>query len=64
MQEFIKEGANTNNGRRQKAFDVAKLMESEVKLLEVFIEEKGVDAILGQYGYTALMYAARQEKQR
>ena len=72
VREFIREGADITKGRRQSAFDVATLMESEAKLFEVFIAEKGVDAIVGKYGEkvvdarvgrkgeTMLMLAARK----
>ena len=40
VREFIREGADISAGRRQSIFDVAKLMKSETKLIEVFIDEK------------------------
>ena len=63
--DFIREGSDVSIGRAQNAFDVATLMESEAKLIEVFIAEKievfidakGVDAIVGD-GRTVLIYAA------
>ncbi len=57
VRELIREGADINVGRSQNAFDVATLMESEAKLIEVFIAEKGVDTTVGQYGHTMLMLA-------
>ena len=58
VRELIREGADINVGRSQNAFDVATLMESEAKLIEVFIAEKGVDAIVRD-GWTTLIYASR-----
>ena len=59
VREFIREGADILAGYSQNAFDVATLMESEAKLIEVFIAEKGVDATVGRNGETMLMLAAR-----
>ena len=58
VRELIREGADISVGRSQNAFDVATLMESEAKLIEVFIAEKGVDATVGQYDRTMLMLTA------
>ena len=58
VRELIREGADLSVGRSQNALDVAKSMKSEAKLSEAFIAEKGVDATIGQYGYTMLMLAA------
>ena len=72
VREFIREGADLARGRGQYPFDVATLMESEAKLFEVFIAEKGVDGIVGKFGEkgvdarvgrngeTMLMLAARK----
>ena len=57
VREFIGEGSDVSIGRAQNAFDVATLMESEAKLIEVFIAETGIDATIGQYGDTMLMLA-------
>ena len=72
VREFIREGADLARGRGQYPFDVATLMESEAKLFEVFIAEKGIDGIVGKFGEkgvdarvgrngeTMLMLAARK----
>ena len=70
VQDFIREGAYISSdrrqsaweeafsgGRRQSAYDIAKEMKREAKLLEVFIAEKGVDAVVGECGHTILMLA-------
>ena len=62
MREFIAAGADLNAGRRQNALDIAELMESKAKLLEIFTAEKGIDAAVRKYGVTALMLAAREGK--
>ena len=59
VREFIREGADISAGRTQNVFDVAKLMESETKLVEVFIDEKGVDATIGNRNDTLLIKAIR-----
>ena len=41
VREFIREGAVLSLGRAQNALDVAKLMESEAKLIEVFYRREG-----------------------
>ena len=58
VREFIRAGADLSGGRSQNALDVATLMESAAKLIEVFIAERGVDATIGRYGNTLLMLAA------
>ena len=58
--DFIREGSDVSIGRAQNAFDVATLMESEAKLIEVFIAEKGVDATFGWGGKTTLIHASEQ----
>ena len=60
VREFIREGAHIVAFRRQSALDLAKEMKSEAKLIEVFIAEKGVDAVVGEHGHTILMSAARR----
>ncbi len=60
VRKFIREGADISAGRRQSIFDVAKLMKSETKLIEVFIDEKGVDATVGKDGDTVLILAAKK----
>ena len=60
VRELIREGANISAGNLQNALDVATLMESEAKLIEVFIAEKGVDMTVGQGGDTMLMLAANK----
>ena len=57
VREFIREGADISAGYSQNAFDLAKEMESETKLIEIFIDAKGVDAIVRD-GRTVLIYAA------
>ena len=44
VREFIREGADFFAGRRQNALDVAAMMHSETKLIEVIATEKGDDA--------------------
>ena len=58
VRELIEAGADLSVGRSQNALEIAKLMNSETKLIEVFIDAKGVDAIVRD-GWTALMHAAR-----
>ena len=55
---LIRAGGDIYAGRRQNALDIAKLMESEAKLVEVFVAEKGADVPFGYHGETALMRAA------
>ena len=58
VRELIEAGADISLGSQQNALEIAKLMNSETKLIEVFIDAKGVDAIVRD-GWTALMHAAR-----
>ena len=61
VREFIREDASISVGRYQNALDVAVLIKSEIKLLEAFIAEKGVDAInatIDPYNGTPLMEIA------
>ena len=60
VREFIREDADIVAGHSQSAFDVATLMKSEAKLIEIVIAEKGVNAIAGRNSRTMLMYAARE----
>ena len=62
VREFIREGANLSIGRAQNAFDVATLMKSEAKLIEIFIAEKGVDATVGWGRKTLLMHASERRQ--
>ena len=61
VRELIREDAHILIGRHQNALEVAILMKSEIKLLEAFIAEKGVDAInaiIDPYNGTPLMEIA------
>ena len=58
VRELIEAGADISLGSQQNALEIAKLMNSETKLIEVFIDAKGVDAIVRD-GRTVLIYAAR-----
>ena len=57
VRELIEAGADISLGSQQNALEIAKLMNSETKLIEVFIDAKGVDAIVRD-GRTVLIYAA------
>ena len=58
VRKFIREGADIFAGYSQNAFDVAKEMKSEAKLLEIVITERGVDATVGGgYLNTVLIWA-------
>ena len=71
VREFIKDGANLFAGHKEDALDVAEMMESEAKLVKVFVNERGIDAagasatlkiragINGgdKHGWTPLMWA-------
>ena len=57
VRELIEAGADISLGSQQDALEIAKLMNSETKLIEVFIDAKGVDAIVRD-GRTVLIYAA------
>ena len=59
VRKFIREGADVGAGRRQTAVDIATMMESEIALLEVLIDEKGVDAVV-YAAFTLLSWAARE----
>ena len=61
VREFIREGADIGADRRQSVFDVATLMKSETKLIEIFIAEKGVDATVGRYLDPALIWAVKKK---
>ena len=43
VHKFIKDGTDPNAGHIQKALDIAEMMENEKKLLEVIVEEMGMD---------------------
>ena len=43
VHELLAEGADITAGRKQNAWDVAKIMESEAKLIEALISEKGTE---------------------
>ena len=60
VRALISAGGNIHAGRGKDALDIAKLMESEAKLVEVFVAEKGADVPFGYHGETALMQAAWQ----
>ena len=60
VREFIREDADISAGRRQDVFDLAEFMGSEAKLIEIFIDEKGVDATVGKDGDTVLILAAKK----
>ncbi len=62
VQEFIGEGADFSIGRTQNAFDLAKSMKSEAKLIEVFIAKKGIDAPVGRGRKTLLMHASERRQ--
>ena len=64
VRELIREGADISVGRSQNAFDVATLMESETKLIEVFIAEKGVDATVGRDGQYHVDAGCNERKYR
>ena len=62
VREFIREGADVNVGYSQNALDIAKLMQSETKLTESLIAEKGVDATFGWSGKTLLLQASERKQ--
>ncbi len=52
VRELIVDGADIFAGHRRNALDIAKMMKSEAKLVNIFIEEKGANGVVHTYGET------------
>ena len=52
VRELIVDGADIFAGHRHNAIDVAQMMESEAQLVDIFVEEKGVNGVVHTYGET------------
>ena len=53
MQEFIRDGADLFAGHKENALDVAQMMASEEKFVDVFVEERGANGVVHTDGATA-----------
>ena len=52
VRELIVDGADIFAGHRRNALHIAKMMKSEAKLVNIFIEEKGANGVVHTYGET------------
>ena len=59
VRELLNDGANIMAGHIENALDIAKIVESEKKLLEVMLEQGADLNMQSRYGETALIRAAR-----
>ena len=59
VREYIRQGADISAGRQQSALELATHVKGEAKLIEIVMEEKGVDAVFGLNDDNLLMLAAK-----
>ena len=52
VRELIKDGADPIAGHRENALDVAKMMGSEARLVDIFVAERRADGVVHTYGET------------